>query len=106
MGVVAGSCVTAWIFRDYIGQEFEGNISGLDKAGFWVSVVTEKAAGDGWVSLASLQDDFYEYWEREEKMVGRRSKREFGLWDKVLIRVDRSEPESGYIDFDLIAWLE
>ncbi len=93
---------TAWILRDYIGQEFEGVVNGLDKFGIYVLLNNKILYGEGWLGLARLKDDYYEFNPEAMQTVGRRRKKVFKMGDKIKVRVASADPVSSKVDFDLV----
>jgi ribonuclease R len=85
--------------RDYIGQVFEGVISGVSSFGFWVETVEHKC--EGLVNITSLSrlDDF-RHIESSYSLVGRRSGRKFSMGDKVNIKVIAANLDKRQIDFE------
>ncbi|HEY4209691.1 MAG TPA: ribonuclease R, partial [Puia sp.] len=68
--------------QGYLGEEFEGVISGVASFGFWVETVEQKC--EGLVSINSLLEyDDFRHVESEYCLVGRRSGRQFRMGDKV-----------------------
>jgi len=84
---------------DRLGQEFEGTVSGVTEFGLYVEV--DENACEGMVPLRMLQDDYYEFDERNFCLVGRRYHRRYSLGDKVRIRVERANLERRQLDFSL-----
>ncbi len=68
-----------------VGQEVEGVISGVQSYGFFVELPESKA--EGLVHVSSLNDDWYEYRSRQNKLVGRKSRRSYQLGDLVIVKV-------------------
>ena len=85
--------------RDYVGQVFEGVISGVSSFGFWVETVEHKC--EGLVNITSLSriDDF-RHVESSYSLVGRRSGRKFSMGDKVNIRVVSANLDKRQIDYE------
>lgn len=50
------------------------------------------------IRLADLTDDFYEYDERNYRVVGRKKKKIYTLGDKVNIRVKKTDIDKRLID--------
>jgi ribonuclease R len=76
----------------HVGDEFEALIINLIKHGFFVELIDLFV--EGFVPLASLEDDYYVYRERLRAIIGQRSKRVFRLGERIrvcLVRIDRSE---------------
>jgi ribonuclease R len=76
----------------HVGDEFEALIISLSKRGFFVELTDLFV--EGFVPLASLEEDFYVYRERLRAIIGQHSKRAFRLGQRLrvsLVRIDRSE---------------
>lgn len=72
--------------RNFLGEEFEGVISGVASFGFWVETVEHKC--EGLVSITSLVEyDEFRHVEDEYCLVGNRSGKKFRMGDKLTIRV-------------------
>jgi ribonuclease R len=72
--------------RNYIGEDFDGVISGVASFGFWVETVEHKC--EGLVSVNSLLEyDEFRHMESDYCLVGMRSGRKFRMGDKVRIKV-------------------
>jgi ribonuclease R len=57
------------------------------------------------VRLASLEDDSYQYYEKEQIIKGRRRGRTFRLGDRVQVGVNRVNVFRSEIDFELVGGL-
>ncbi|MBX3253712.1 MAG: ribonuclease R [Chitinophagaceae bacterium] len=87
--------------QDYLGEEFEGVISGVAAFGFWVETVAHKC--EGLVSLQSLLDyDDFRLIESEYCLVGRRSGRAFRMGDKVWIKVISANLGKRQLDYEWV----
>jgi len=75
---------------------YEGLISGVTEWGIYVEIIETKC--EGMVRLADLTDDFYEYDERNYRVVGRRRKTVYTLGDKVKVRVKKTDIDKRLID--------
>src|SRR5690606_9377830 len=91
---------TAWIFRTLIGRELEGEISGVESFGLFVTVTAPY--GEGMVPVAPMRGDYYEKNTETGHLVGARSGARFQLGQKIRVRVAKSDPLMGYVDFDLL----
>lgn len=60
---------------DKIGQDFEGTISGVSQWGFYVELDESKC--EGLVSVNQLEDDYYEFDEKNYCIVGRHHGRKY-----------------------------
>ena len=87
--------------QEYLGEEFEGVISGVASFGFWVETVAHKC--EGLVSINSLMeyDDFHHN-EADYSLVGRRSGRQFRMGDKVMIKVIAANLTKRQLDYEWV----
>lgn len=87
--------------QDYLGEEFEGVISGVAAFGFWVETVAHKC--EGLVSIQSLLDyDDFRLIESEYCLAGRRSGRTFRMGDKVWIKVISANLGKRQLDYEWV----
>src|SRR5690606_34261536 len=84
---------TAWIFRKLIGRELEGEISGVENFGLFVTVTDPY--GEGMVPVARMRGDYFEKDLESGHLVGARSRVRFELGQKIRIRVAKSDPFTG-----------
>ncbi|MDR0333790.1 MAG: ribonuclease R [Dysgonamonadaceae bacterium] len=84
---------------DKLGKIYDGVISGVTEWGIYVELNENKC--EGLVPLRELDDDFYELDEKNYRLVGRRTKREYRLGQSVTIRVARANLERKQLDFAL-----
>lgn len=85
---------------DKIGQVFVGTISGVTQWGFYVELEDSKC--EGLVSMTELDDDYYEFDEKNYCIVGRHYHRIFQLGDKVSIRVAKANLVARQLDYELV----
>jgi ribonuclease R len=95
---------TAWIFRKLVGREFVGEISGVE--GFGLFVTVSDPYGEGMVPVARIRGDYYEKDPETGHLVGQRTRRRFELGMRVKVRVAKSDPFSGHVDFDFLGVAE
>ena len=87
--------------QEYLGEEFEGVISGVSAFGFWVETVLHKC--EGLVSINSLADyDDFKLVEGEYCLAGRRSGRQFRMGDKVMIKVVAANLTKRQLDYEWV----
>jgi ribonuclease R len=85
----------------FLGEEFEGVISGVASFGFWVETIEHKC--EGLVSINSLLDiDDFRYVESDYMLVGRRSGRQFRIGDKLTIRVVAANLSKRQLDYEWV----
>lgn len=82
---------------DKIGQIFDGVISGITEWGIYVEIKANMC--EGMIPIRELDDDFYEFDEKNYCLKGRRTKREFRLGDEINIKVMKANLERKQLDF-------
>lgn len=87
--------------QKYLGEVFEGVISGVAGFGFFVETVEHKC--EGLVSIASLADyDDFRLVEGDYSLVGKRSGRKFRMGDKVWIRIVAANLDKRQLDYEWV----
>jgi ribonuclease R len=86
--------------RDYVGEEFEGIISGVTEWGIYVEITEYKC--EGMVRLSNLKDDFYEYDENDLCIRGRRTGKTFQLGDLIEVIVRNADTVRRQVDLDIV----
>ena len=87
--------------RDYIGDTFEGVVSGVSSFGFWVETVAHKC--EGLVSIVGLSEfDDFRHIESDYSLVGKRSGRTFKMGDKVFIKVIAANLDKRQLDYEWV----
>jgi ribonuclease R len=83
--------------RDHIGEEFHAIISGITHFGIFVKITDILA--EGLIRVRDLEGDFYVYDEKKYSLIGKRTKRQFRLGDKVQVKLIRADIEKSELDF-------
>jgi ribonuclease R len=87
--------------KNYLGEEFQGVISGVASFGFWVETVDHKC--EGLVSVNSLLEyDEFRHVESDYCLVGTRSGRKFRMGDKVWIKVVAANLTKRQLDYEWV----
>ncbi len=87
--------------QGFLGEEFEGVISGVAAFGFWVETVEHKC--EGLVSINSLLEyDDFQHNEADYALVGRRSGRQFRMGDKLTIRIVAANLVKRQLDYEWV----
>ena len=87
--------------RDYVGDTFEGVVSGVSSFGFWVETVAHKC--EGLVSIVGLSEfDDFRHIESDYSLVGKRSGRTFKMGDKVFIKVIAANLDKRQLDYEWV----
>ena len=85
---------------DRLGEVFAGHISGVTEWGIYVEV--DETHCEGMVPIRDLDDDFYEYDERNYLVRGRRSRHAYQLGDPITIQVARANLITKQLDFVVV----
>ena len=83
-----------------VDEEHVGVISGVQSYGFFVELPPSMV--EGMVHVSALNDDWYEYRSRQNRLVGRRNRRVFQLGDEVKVRVVKVDVLRNQIDLDIV----
>ena len=87
--------------QDYLGEEFDGVISGVAAFGFWVETVEHKC--EGLVSVRELSEyDDFRLNESDYALVGLRSGRKFRMGDLVTIKVVSANLAKRQLDYEWV----
>ncbi len=84
----------------HIGEEYEGIISGMMQYGMFVEIMDILV--EGMIRFRDIEDDYYDYDEKNHIARGRRRGRTFRAGQKVKIKVVRVNKETKKIDFNLV----
>ncbi len=85
---------------DKLGQVFDGVISGVTEWGLYVELNDNKC--EGLVPIRDLDDDYYEFDEKNYCLIGRRKKHTYRLGDPITIKVAQANLERKQLDFQLV----
>lgn len=86
--------------KDHQGNEFSAIISGITNFGIFVKITDILA--EGLVRLRDLEDDYYIYDEKKYAIIGRHTKKQFRLGDKVQVQLIRVDDERSELDFIIL----
>jgi len=85
---------------DYVGEVFDGIISGVTEWGIFVELKDNHC--EGMVRISDMKGDFYEFYEKDLSVVGRRTGRRFTFGDDVKVRIKKTNMHKRTADFSLI----
>lgn len=83
-----------------LGQTYDGVISGVTEWGLYVELNENKC--EGMVPVRDLDDDYYEFDEKNYCLRGRRKNKVYSLGDAITIKVARANLEKKQLDFALV----
>lgn len=90
--------------REFLGEEFEGMITGITSFGFFVELTDIPV--EGMIHLRNLQGDFFEYDEERMILVGRTTGETFKLGDRLLVAIETVDIAQLQMDFTLVQKFE
>ncbi|WP_188608527.1 ribonuclease R [Chelatococcus reniformis] len=85
---------------DQIGASFEGQISGVTRAGLFVKLA--ETGADGFIPASTVGDEFFRYEEGLHALVGNRTGAMHRLGDAVRVRLVEAAPVAGALRFELL----
>ncbi len=85
--------------KNHIGEEFHAVISGITHFGIFVKIIDNLA--EGLIRVRDLEGDFYVYDEKKYALIGRVSRKQFRLGDKLIVKLVRVDPDKSELDFIL-----
>ena len=91
--------LTAYM-ADKVGANFAARISGVTRFGLFVTVAENGASG--LVPVRSLPDDYWQYDEREQTLIGSRTRLAFRLAQEVEVRLAEANLVTGSLVFHIL----
>ncbi len=84
-----------------VGQTFEVKVSGIADWGIYVEEPEAKA--EGLLPLRTLKpDDFYSVDQKNYKVIGQNTKKEFNIGDKVMVKLLRADLDTKMLDYEIV----
>lgn len=83
----------------FIGEEFDAHISGITSHGIYCEI--DENHCEGLILVHDLDDDYYEFDEKNYCMIGYRSHNRYQLGDAIRIKVAKANVERRQLDFVL-----
>ncbi len=84
---------------DKVGEEYDAHISGIQSYGIYCEI--DENHCEGMVPMRDLDDDYYDFDEKNYCLVGRRHHHKYQLGDAIRIKVARANMEKRQLDFAL-----
>lgn len=85
---------------DHLGQVYDGVISGVTDWGIYVELNENKC--EGMIPIRSLDDDFYEFDEKNYCIIGRHNHKRYQLGDELTVKITRTDLVKKQIDLEII----
>jgi len=90
--------VAAWLSAR-VGETFETRITGVQKFGFFATIVG--LGGDGLVPVSTLGAERFEYNEKAQVLEGQDSGTRYAIGDRLRLRLAEANPLTGALKFEL-----
>ena len=94
---------SAEYMESYVGEEFNGYISGLTNFGMFVEL---ENLIEGLIHVSSLKGDYYEYIPELFSMVGKSTKKTYRLGSEVRVKLVAASKLTSTIDFEIVEALK
>lgn len=85
---------------DHLGQVYDGVISGVTDWGIYVELNENKC--EGMIPIRSLDDDFYEFDEKNYCIIGRHNHKRYQLGDELTVKITRTDLVKKQIDLEIM----
>ncbi len=79
-------------------KDFEGIVAGVTEWGVFVEITETKC--EGMVRVQDMDDDYYEFDEKNMRLIGTKNKKMITLGDKVMVRVTKTDIDRRTIDLE------
>jgi ribonuclease R len=86
--------------KDFVGTTFQGIISGMSEWGIYVEITKFKC--EGMLRLTNINDDYYQYDNKNQWVVGQRTGRKFQFGDTLEVVVVSADIIKRQIDLSLL----
>ncbi|TSC64686.1 MAG: ribonuclease R, partial [Parcubacteria group bacterium Gr01-1014_91] len=80
-----------------IGEEFDAVISGVTDRGLYVEL--QETHADGMINIRNVGDDFFEYEEKQYRLVGKRTHKAYRLGDPIKVKLLAARIPEKELDF-------
>ncbi|GKS80807.1 ribonuclease R [Ligilactobacillus pabuli] len=88
----------AEFMSDHVGEEFDAVVSSVTKFGMFIALPNTV---EGLIHISQIQDDYYEYLEKQMALVGRRTKQTYRIGQPVKVKLINVNVEQKEVDFTL-----
>lgn len=85
--------------EDHVGETFDAVVSSVMKFGLFVALDNTV---EGLIHISAMNDDFYEYLEKNMALVGRRNHHIFQIGQPVKVKLLRVDKDQREVDFELV----
>ena len=85
---------------DHLGEVFDAHISGIQNYGIYCEI--DENHCEGLMPIRDLDDDYYDFDEKNYLLVGRRHHHKYQLGDAIRIKVAQANLEKRQLDFTIV----
>lgn len=90
--------VAAWL-SGRVGEVFDTRITGVQKFGFFATIIG--LGGDGLVPVSTLGRDYFRYEEGAQVLVGENTGERYAMGDRLKLKLAEANPLTGALKFEL-----
>ncbi|WP_373456261.1 ribonuclease R [Rhizobium sp. L1K21] len=84
-----------------VGEEFDGQVSGVTRAGLFIAL--PQYGADGFVPISTLGSDYFIYDEAHQALTGEKTGLGYRLGDSVSVRLAEAAPLAGALRFEMLS---
>jgi len=77
---------------------YRGIITGVQEFGIFIEIIETKC--EGMVRMSDMKDDYYDYDEKNYRVVGRKTKKSYRLGDEVEVRIKKTDVDRRTMDLE------
>lgn len=88
------------VMADKVGREFDATITGLIE--FGVFVMVDDYYAEGLLKIKAVDDDYYNYEEKNFRFVGRSTKKQLKVGTRIRVKLVRVNIEKRFMDFTFV----
>lgn len=85
--------------EENVGDIFEGVVGSVTSFGIFVTL---ENTVEGLVHISNMQDDFYEYDEKQLALIGKRNHKVYKIGQPIKVKLIRADVEQRKIDFEVV----
>ncbi len=86
--------------QQYVGEEFDGNITGVTNFGLFVQL--DRIYAEGLLHIRDLDDDYYIFDEPNYCLIGRSTKKKYSIGQSLKVKITRVNLDKRNIDLILV----
>ncbi|MFW5663298.1 MAG: S1 RNA-binding domain-containing protein [Bacteroidota bacterium] len=91
---------SAVMAENYIGEDFNGTITGVTSFGLFIML--DGFYAEGLLHMRDLHDDYYYYDEKNYRLIGKRHKKVFGFGKRLRVKLAKVNVDKRNIDLLLV----